>query len=199
MNKINFSIIVSRIFDFYISVPVIATILIVRDDIKFSLYNIFLFIFIPLILFLIFISLEIKKKGLKNIDFDLEDSKKVRLISIFSVFIWILFVAFIFLLEHKNIDFVNTLLAFSIILFVAFIITFYWKISFHAIMITSLFISSIILGNIYIEVFFFLMIFAVSYSRYILKKHTIGQLVAGVSLVSLVFAIFFLSSLIVLK
>ena len=199
MNKRKFSIIISRIFDFYISVPIIAVILILKYNIKFSLDNIFLLIFIPLILFLIFIFLEIKKNGIKDIDFDLENSKKVRLISIFSVFTWMLFVAFVFMLEHKNTDFVNILLAFSIILFIAFIITFYWKISFHAIMITSLFISSIILGNIYLELFLFLMIFIVSYSRYILKKHTMGQLVAGVGLVSLVFIIFFLSSLIVLK
>ncbi len=192
MNKINFSIIVSRIFDFYISVPIIAVILITKYNINFSFFNIFLFILIPLILFLIFILLEIKKKGLKNIDFDLEDSKKVRLISIFSIFIWILFVVFIFILEHKNMDFISILLAFAVILFVAFIVTFFWKISFHAIMITSLFISSIILGNIYLEVFLFLMIFTVSYSRYVLKKHTIGQLIAGVSLVSLVFIILFL-------
>ena len=99
---------------------------------------------------------------------------------------------FIFILEHKNMDFISILLAFAVILFVAFIVTFFWKISFHAIMITSLFISSIILGNIYLEVFLFLMIFTVSYSRYVLKKHTIGQLIAGVSLVSLVFIILFL-------
>ena len=199
MNKINFSIIISRIFDFYITTPLIAVILIMKYDIKFSFFNIFLFIFIPFILFITFFLIEVIKKGIKNVDFDLEDSKKVRLLSIFIVFIWVLFVAFVLRIDHYNPYFVNVLFSFSIILFIAFIITFYWKISFHAIMITSLFVSSIILKNLYLEIFFFLMIFAVSYSRYKLKKHTIGQLIAGFSLVILIFSIFFLSGLIMLK
>ncbi len=199
MNRRVFSIIISRVFDFYIVVPLIAILLIYRYNLKFNFLDIFLLIGIPILFFISFVIYESFKKGIKNIDFDLEDGKKTRLISIIFILLWLIFLLGILVYKHYNIYFIYVLFMFILILFFAFLITFIWKISFHAIMITSLLCLSIMIGNRYLMIFFIIVLPFIFYSRYTLKKHTIAQLIGGSLLVFLLFISFLIFHLIVLK
>ncbi len=194
MNKEKFSIIISRIYDFYIIAPLISILLIVRYRLKFNFFDVFLLIIVPLIFFLLFLIFEIYKKGIDKIDFDIEDSKNKRLILIFIISFWSFLVFLILYFQHYNYSLLMFILMFSIIIFIAFLITFFWKISFHAIMSTSLFVVSLAFSNLVLSIILFLLIPVVCFARYTLKKHTISQLIGGFSLVIIVFIIFHIYS-----
>ncbi|MHB8362326.1 MAG: hypothetical protein ACYDBX_01745 [Patescibacteria group bacterium] len=197
MNKSIFAIVVSRVFDFYIVVPIMSIILLLNFGIsKFYIAGPIL-IMIPLILFLIFLIFQIKKTGIDNIDFDLSNIHD-RIISSFIVTLWLLASDIVLSIYGINEELLHILYLFTIIIVFATLITFFWKISFHAIMITTLFVLVLIFYKEY-SIIVALLIPVVWFSRLVLKKHNIYQLIAGSLLVLVLFSVFYNFGLIMIK
>ncbi len=197
MNKSIFAIVVSRFFDFYIVVPVISIILLLNFGIsKFYLAGPIL-VMMPLILFLIFLIFQIKKSNISDIDFDLSNMHD-RLISSFIVTIWLLSSDIVLSIYGLNQGLLHILYMLTLIILFATLITIFWKISFHSIMITTLFIVVFIFYKEY-SIIVALLIPVVWFSRLVLKKHNIYQLIGGSLLVLVLFSIFYNLGLIMIK
>jgi hypothetical protein len=197
VNKSIFAIVVSRVFDFYIVVPIMSIILLLNFGISKFYISGPILIMIPLILFLIFLIFQIKKTGIDNIDFDLSNIHD-RIISSFIVTLWLLASDIVLSIYGINEELLHILYLFTIIILFATLITFFWKISFHAIMITTLFVLVLIFYKEY-SIIVALLIPVVWFSRLVLRKHNIYQLIAGSLLVLVLFSIFYNFGLIMIK
>lgn len=200
MNKYLFAKIISRIFDFYFVVPLMFFIIISGLHLSVSILFIVLYLLTPIFLFIIFLFVQIKrhKLDISKIDFDLSQNNRDRVLSGTIISIWLIIGTIVAILIHSNMIFISVLYMFTIIIVVANIITIFWKISFHAIMITSLFVI-VLLVNPLLSLIILCFIPIVGYSRVILKKHNFEQIVAGFLLVISVFLIFYKLGFFIIK
>ncbi len=197
MNKSIFAIVVSRIFDFYIIVPIMSIILLLNFRISKFYFAGPILIMFPLILFLIFLIFQIKKTGINDIDFDLSNIHD-RIISSLIVTLWLLSSDIVLYIYGIDKELLHILYLLTLIILFATLITFFWKISFHAIMITTLFVITLIFYKEY-SIVVALLIPIVWFSRLVLRKHNIYQLIGGSLLVLVLFAIFYNFGLIMIK
>lgn len=136
----------------------------------YNLTNLFLIlfiqIFIPIILMLIFLKLKIIS------DFEITISKERNL---YFFFLSILFLISLFFSNSSQSFLLNLSLTCGII--VILIVNFFWKISGHMLLDSICFMTISFLNPIFFITFPFFAI--VGFTRFILKKHTIWQVVIG--------------------
>lgn len=200
MNRYLFAKIISRIFDFYFIVPLMFFVIIFGLDLKVSFLFVFLYLLIPILFFVIFLLVQFirHKFVFSKIDFDLSSNKKDRLLSGLIISIWLIIGTIIAIFIHTSIIFISILYLFTAIIVLANIITIFWKISFHSIMISSLFVM-VLLVNPLLSLIVLPFIPIVGYSRIILKKHNFEQVVAGFLLVISMFLLFYKLGFFIIK
>ena len=200
MNKNLFAKIISRVFDFYLIVPLMFFILVFGLNLSVNILFIFIYLFIPILLFFIFFIFQFKrhKSDLSKMDFDLSENKKDRLISGSIISIWLIIGTIVSIMIHSSEVFISVLYMFTLIIIIANIITIFWKISFHSIMISSLFVTVLLVSPL-LSLIILCFVPIVGYARLILKKHNFEQVVAGFLLVISIFLIFYKLGFFIIK
>lgn len=128
-------------------------------------------IFIPLIFF----ALSYKLHWISDVDLTKRSERPAFLI-VFTVSLAV--ASMIMYLLHAPEKFVIYIFSGLIMVILASIITFYWKISFHTMVITSVISAIVIIGGLRFWPFF-LLIPIIAWARIVLKKHSLYQAIGG--------------------
>jgi len=144
----------------------------IKDQILFFSITIIFYIIIPMMSIMIL-------KSLKKIEsFDIFEREK-RIIPL-TMTVISYFIGFFVFSNYFEAPLLlkSLMLCYAINTFIVLIITFWWKVSIHALGVSGPIVAlHFFFGNIIIP--FYLIILLVGYSRVILKRHTVAQVVVG--------------------